>query len=146
MKRPHAHGAITVRSNVVMDSDRWDLVPGELLHAIGRGRDRTPLQHDEHMYYEPCSVCERTIAEINLTGCTRCRHAPTPSEILGAQDAHREQVAAARRREASENAAIAARSPLKWAGIRFDPPLDQLVDEGAGRPGVPGLEDPLPPV
>lgn len=145
MKRPDAPGAITVRSNVVMDSDRWDLVPGELLHAIGRGRQKTPLQHDEHMYYAPCSVCERTIAEINLTGCTRCGHAPTPSEILGAQDAHREQVAAARHREARENAAIAARSPLEWAGIRFDPPLDQPVDEGPGSPSAPGPKDALPP-
>lgn len=145
MTRPHAPGTVTVRSNVVMDGDRWNLVPGELLHAIGRGRDRTPLQHDEHMYYAPCSVCERTIAEINLTGCTRCRHAPAPSEILGAQDAHRERVAAARRREASENAAIAARSPLQWAGIRFDPPLDQPVDEGLRSPGAPEPRDLLPP-
>src|SRR3954451_11054073 len=114
-------GAITVRSNVVLDGSRWDLVPGELLHTIGRGRNSSRLQREEHMYYQPCSVCDRTIAEINLTGCTRCTHAPSPSAVVGAQEAHRARVEEARRREAAENAAIAEKSPLPLTRIRLDP-------------------------
>ena len=97
-------GAITVRSNVVLDRGRWDLIPGELLYALGRSRDATRLQREEHMYYQPCSLCSRTIAEINLTGCTRCRHAPAPEAVLGAQQAHRERVSKGPAPEAEENA------------------------------------------
>jgi len=56
--------------------------------------------------YEPCSVCRRTIAEINLTGCTQCPHAPSPAAVERAQDAYRQQVDKARRRERDENAAL----------------------------------------
>lgn len=99
-------GAITVRSNVVTEPGRWDLVPGELLFKFRRMQGATRLQHAEHMYYEPCSVCRRTIADINLTGCDRCTHAPPPASVLGAQDAHRARVAAARELESQENAQI----------------------------------------
>jgi hypothetical protein len=98
-------GEITVRSNVVLESGRWDLVPGELFHALRRMDKATRLQHDEHMYYEPCSVCRRTIVEINLKGCTQCPHAPSPAAVERAQDAYRQQVDEARRREREENAA-----------------------------------------
>jgi hypothetical protein len=103
-------GAITVRSNVVMEQGRWDLVPGELLYELRRMRDPSRLQHDEHMYYQPCSVCHRTIAEINLTGCDRCSHAPSTASVLGSQEAHRARVEMARQREQEENARIANRS------------------------------------
>jgi hypothetical protein len=124
----HTTGAITLRSNVVLDGDRWDLVPGELLFQIGRGRSASPLQHDEHMYYQLCSVCDRRIVEINLTGCTRCTAAPSPTSVLGEQDGHIRRVAAARRREEEENAAIAARSAFAAIGMSFDPPLGQAAD------------------
>lgn len=99
-------GQITVRSNVVLEPGRWDLVPGELLHALRRMDKATRLQHDEHMYYEPCSVCRRTIAEINLRGCDRCTHAPSPEAVEKARDAYRDQVDEARGREADENAVL----------------------------------------
>jgi hypothetical protein len=99
-------GKITVRSNVVLEPGRWDLVPGELLHALRRMDNATRLQHDEHMYYEPCSVCRRTIAEINLKGCTRCIDAPSPASVERSLDAHRLQIDQARRRELEENAAL----------------------------------------
>lgn len=99
-------GLITVRSNVVLEPGRWDLVPGELLHALRRMDNATRLQHDEHMYYEPCSVCRRTIAEINLSGCDRCTHAPSPKGVEKARDVYRQQVDEARRREVAENAAL----------------------------------------
>lgn len=130
MKKAQTPGQVTVRSNVVTDGSRWDLVPGELLHALGRSRNATRLQREEHMYYQPCSVCDRTIAEINLTGCTRCTHAPSPSAVLGAQEAHRERVAQSRRREANENAVIAANTTLPMSGTSFDPPLDHSAGEG----------------
>lgn len=119
MKKLRTPGAITVRSNVVIDGSRWDLVPGELLHALRRSRDATRLQHQEHMYYEPCSICGRRIAEINLTGCTRCTHAPTPQRVLGAQQVHRERVAEARRQEAAENAKHAGAIVVRATGIAY---------------------------
>ena len=106
MSADRDHGQITVRSNVVLEPGRWDLVPGELLHALRRMDKATRLQHDEHMYYEPCSVCRRTIAEINLSGCDRCAHAPSPNAVEKARDAYRQQVDKARRREADENTAL----------------------------------------
>ena len=112
-------GAITVRSNVVLDRGRWDLIPGELLYALGRSRDATRLQREEHMYYQPCSLCSRTIAEINLTGCTRCRHAPAPEAVLGAQQAHRERVSKARHREAEENARLSGGAVIRATGIVY---------------------------
>jgi len=106
MSSEQDRGEITVRSNVVLEPGRWDLVPGELLHALRRMDQATRLQHDEHMYYEPCCVCRRTIAEINLTGCTQCPHAPSPAAVERARDAYRRQVEQARGRELKENAAL----------------------------------------
>lgn len=111
-------GAITVRSNVVMEPDRWDLVPGELLYDLRRMRNPTKLQSAEHMYYQPCSVCDRTIADINLTGCNRCSHAPPPASVLGAQDAHRARVELARQHEREENAHIRDRGGSSATGLR----------------------------
>jgi hypothetical protein len=106
MSADRDHGHITVRSNVVLGPGRWDLVPGELLHALRRMDNATRLQHDEHMYYEPCSVCRRTIAEINLSGCDQCTHAPSPNAVEKARDAYRQRFEEARRREVDENAAL----------------------------------------
>lgn len=100
-------GQVRVRSNVA-GSKRWDLVPGELL----RGLPRVPFsrltrrQHDEQMYYVPCSICHRTIASINLEGCTLpgCK-APAPAAAEHASAEWQAQVDAALRREASESAA-----------------------------------------
>src|SRR4051812_17293154 len=99
-------GAVRIRSNVVLDQDRWDLVPGELLYELRRMDKANRLQHDEHMYYQPCSLCRRTIAEINLSGCTQCPHAPSPAAVERAREVYRSRVDEAQRRELEENAAL----------------------------------------
>jgi len=71
------------------------------------------------MYYQPCSLCSRKIAEINLTGCTRCRHAPAPEAVLAAQQAHRERVRNARHREAEENALLSGGAVIRATGIVY---------------------------
>ena len=103
-----AIGAVIIRSNIVLDPKRWDLVPGELLKEVPwRGMSQaTRLQHDEQMYYEPCSLCHRTIASINLSGCTRCREAPSPAEVEKALDKWCERLDSALDRERQENAAL----------------------------------------
>jgi hypothetical protein len=62
---------VRIRSNVVCDPKRWDLVAGELLSKLPwQGSSRpSRRQHDEQMYYVPCAICHRTIARINLEGC-----------------------------------------------------------------------------
>jgi hypothetical protein len=69
-------------------------------------RKATELQRGEQMYYEPCSVCSRTIAQINLYGCTQCRHAPSPGDTRAARERHDANLEGAREREAQENAAV----------------------------------------
>lgn len=106
MSARRSPGDVTVRSNVVMEPHRWDLVPGELLHTLRRRTKATRLQHDEHMYYVPCSICHRTIVEINLNGCTQCPHAPSPSAVARNQASYHRRVDEARSRELEENAAL----------------------------------------
>jgi hypothetical protein len=108
-------GSVRIRSNVVLDPGRWDLVPGEVLRTARGMRTATELQRGEQMYYEPCSVCSRTIATINLYGCTQCRHAPSPRDTLPAREGHDANLEKARAREAQENAA------LQQAGVHPDP-------------------------
>lgn len=99
-------GRVRIRSNVVFERDRWDLVPGEVLRHW-RPHDRsTPLQYEEYMYYEPCSVCRRPIVEINLTGCTECPHAASPERAAAGYSRHQQTIADAVDREAAENAQI----------------------------------------
>lgn len=107
MTERRSHGNVTVRSNVVLESGRWDLVPGELLHELGRMEKASRLQHAERMYYVPCSVCRRSIVDINLNGCTQCPYAPSPSAVTRTQEAYRQRVDEARRRENAENASLA---------------------------------------
>ena len=58
-------GGLAVRSNLADDA-REDLVPGEVLYThkpnafrSGVLRTATQDQVDEHLYYQPCSVCKR---------------------------------------------------------------------------------------
>jgi hypothetical protein len=99
-------GAVTIRSNVALGPDRWDLVPGELLRQWRSSPKPTRLQHDEHMYYEPCSVCQRPIVEINLRGCTQCPYAPSPAQVADADGRHHQTIAQATSRERAENAEL----------------------------------------
>ena len=101
-------GQVIIRSNVVLGDKRWDLVPGELLNSVPwRGMSQaTRQQHDEQMYYQPCAVCHRTIAHINLTGCNQCTHAPSPASVEKALDEWCDRVDQALEREREENAAL----------------------------------------
>jgi hypothetical protein len=103
MKEPPTAGSVTIRSNVVLDPGRWDLVPGELLYELRRMDRATRLQRDEHMYYAPCSICRRTIVEINLNGCSQCAHSPSPAAVEREQGAYYRRVEEALQHEREEN-------------------------------------------
>jgi hypothetical protein len=86
-------GAVRIRSNIVLDQEAWDLVPGEIVDTYRRGHfdlpNRPPLrQRDEHMYYRPCGLCGRTIDVINLEGCDDCRDAPRPEQVAANRERH----------------------------------------------------------
>src|SRR4051812_22771477 len=75
-------GRVQLRSNVVLDGDAWDLVPGDALRHYAPQRLKPPYQptlrqHDEHMYYAPCSRCGRLSHEIALHGCNECAQGPS---------------------------------------------------------------------
>lgn len=87
-----ASGKVRIRSNVVLDRDSWDLVPGEIVAIYRRGHFSLPnrpprRQHDERMYYVPCT-CGRLIVEINLSGCDQCSHAPTREQAQKNREKH----------------------------------------------------------
>lgn len=71
----HAKGAVKLRSNVVRGQHAWELVPGDI---VGRYRPSyldsvmQKRQHDEKMYYVPCTNCRRTIHQIRMQGCEQC--------------------------------------------------------------------------
>jgi hypothetical protein len=89
-------GKVRIRSNVVLEEvnvrkDHWALVPGEIVERYRRGHfsDKPSLrQKDEKMYYEPCSVCRRTIDIINLEGCDQCSHAPSAEAARANRERH----------------------------------------------------------
>ena len=62
-----AAGAIKVRSNVAQSPYAQELIPGELM-----SEPITLRQHDEKMYYVPCSMCGRNEYDIERFGCDRC--------------------------------------------------------------------------
>jgi len=56
-------GGLTLRSNVAAEVE-WYLVPGEVLyrynpHYFRVEREPPKVQVEEHLYYEPCSICRR---------------------------------------------------------------------------------------
>ena len=60
-------GSVRVRSNVTNSAHADHLIPGEI--AAVR---TTRRQHDELMYYKPCSICNRSAYHIERFGCDRC--------------------------------------------------------------------------
>lgn len=67
---PGNAGKVRIRSNVCLEADAWDLVPGDVLRRYNLHFGRlTAKQHEELMYYEPCSVCRRVLYEIMEYGC-----------------------------------------------------------------------------
>jgi actin-like ATPase involved in cell morphogenesis len=69
-------GSIKLRSNVVRGNQAWDLVPGDLVEKyrihLPPQWTATKRQHDEEMYYIPCSGCDRTWHQIQLEGSENC--------------------------------------------------------------------------
>jgi molecular chaperone DnaK len=69
-------GAIKFRSNIVRGNQTWDLVPGDLIKKYKNKLpplwEPTRRQHDEEMYYVPCSLCQRTWHQIRLEGSENC--------------------------------------------------------------------------
>lgn len=64
-----AIGSVRARSNVANSAHAYHLIPGEIASDAQR---MTRRQHDEMMYYKPCSICERTAYHIERFGCERC--------------------------------------------------------------------------
>ena len=63
-------GEVRIRSNVCTDPSAWHLVPGDVIRRFSLSlHGLTQKQKDELMYYAPCSICYRTIFEINEDGC-----------------------------------------------------------------------------
>src|SRR4051794_28743391 len=89
-------GGVRIRSNVVRESegDAWHLVPGEIVERFRQqfaAPNRPPQrQRAERMYYEPCGICGRTIAVINVEGCDQCSHAPPPEVARRNRERHNE--------------------------------------------------------
>jgi len=59
----HEKGSLALRSNISSEKNEA-LIPGELLYQINPGcfdvrRNPSPIQDQERLYYEPCSVCRR---------------------------------------------------------------------------------------
>lgn len=61
---PYATGDLLLRSNLAAREDKV-LVPGEILYPLEyspsnlSGRSMSDLQWEEHLYYQPCSLCNR---------------------------------------------------------------------------------------
>jgi hypothetical protein len=68
--QPPARGQVRIRSNVCIDPNAFNLIPGDVLqrHSMHYG-SITREQRDEMMYYEPCSICKRTLFMIQEEGC-----------------------------------------------------------------------------
>ena len=70
------NGAIKLRSNIVRGEQSWDFVPGDLVdkykYKLPPLWEPTSRQHDEKMYYVPCSLCRRTWHQIQLEGSEHC--------------------------------------------------------------------------
>lgn len=77
-------GTVTVRSNVTISDGDWHLIPGDVLkkYFFREEGKITDQQREEMMYYAPCSICKRTIFQINEEGCDNpiCRKQGIPSK------------------------------------------------------------------
>jgi molecular chaperone DnaK len=72
--------SVKIRSNVCTSNASWDQVPGDIIEKWrpgwfdNRGKNASEKQRAEKYYYVSCSVCQRTICDIQLFGCD-CGHA-----------------------------------------------------------------------
>lgn len=70
-------GQVRARSNVCVDPNASNLIPGDVLKRYGMHYDRqlSPKQKAEMDYYLPCAYCSRLLLQIMEGGCDRpiCR-------------------------------------------------------------------------
>lgn len=77
-----AQGNVLIKTNVSPSND-WKDVPGELVVQYyprwfdPDGSRASQLQRVEYFYYQPCSLCGRNLALIDLEGCD-CGHTLSP--------------------------------------------------------------------
>lgn len=68
-------GAVRLRSNVVSQENSWRDVPGDLVESWRenwfdtRAGNASARQQAERDYYRLCSMCRRSLCQINLEGC-----------------------------------------------------------------------------
>jgi hypothetical protein len=144
-----ADGHVRLRSNVLSEDVRdtlgWRIVPGELVATYRKELLRPPnkppqLQHDERMYYVPCTTCGRNASEIALEGCDECSQGPRPLELEENRARHAQSVAAleaARAELAARAAAVeAARLALRTRprAVSAKPVVMPTVEEGPAAP------------
>src|SRR5437762_415277 len=83
-------GRVRVRSNVVSSEDAWHLVPGDALaeyrsELLKDPNRPTPRQREEHLYYVPCSRCNRLFHRFMLEGCDQCPDGPSKQQLADAR-------------------------------------------------------------
>lgn len=81
-------GSVRVRSNVTNFAYADHLIPGEI--AAVR---KTRRQHDEMMYYMPCSICHRSAYHIERFGCDRCAEHGQALSPIAAEERWTKQIA-----------------------------------------------------
>ncbi len=60
-------GAVLLRANIARH-DHWSSVPGDLFRQYRKDADMTQEQRAEALYYQACSACGLTIAEVRQSG------------------------------------------------------------------------------
>jgi hypothetical protein len=111
----NATGAVRLRSNVTIDPNAWQLVPGEV---VARHRNMKQYlnklasadgqrQKAEYHYYTLCSVCDRTMHRTMLEGCNHCRDAPRPADTEAARAAYEKMISRLHEQEEELNRRIA---------------------------------------
>jgi hypothetical protein len=58
---------VLLRANVTR-ARNWSAIPGDLFRAHGKDIDMTESQREEALYYQPCSACGLTMAEVRAAG------------------------------------------------------------------------------
>ncbi len=81
-------GSVRVRSNVTNFAHADHLIPGEIAPVR-----KTQRQHDEMMYYKPCSICHRSAYHIERFGCDRCSERGQALSPLAAEKHWAKQIA-----------------------------------------------------
>jgi hypothetical protein len=75
---PRRQDQVHIRSNVCIDPEARQFIPGDVLKRSGYYGPMNREQYEEAMYYAPCSLCRRTVFQIHEDGCDHptCRSQP----------------------------------------------------------------------